>query len=183
MSDWDDNPPGPAEFAGIRLMRIPTGKRYQGVITSPAMVGRYTHFVRRRTIPHWDHDCPECLGGSEARWHGYISVYSLGGHAHSVLELTALAAGPVKEFFDRHGSLRGSEICAQRMGNAPNSPVQTQVNAADHDLRKIPQPVDLRAFLCTIWRIPLDGQTSRPAPATSNDDERIEAAKRNGDTQ
>jgi hypothetical protein len=183
MSDWYDDPPGPTEFAGIRLFRIPTGKIYQGVITSPTMVGRYTHYVRRRTIPHFDRDCPECLTGSEARWHGYISVYSLGGHAHSVLELTALAAGPIKEFQERHGSLRGSEIWAQRMGAAPNSPVQTRVNAADHDLRTIPQPVDLRAFLCTIWRIPLDGQADRPAPPTDKEIAAIEAAKGNGDSR
>jgi len=181
MSDWDDNPPGPTEFAGIRLIRVGKGQVLQGVITSPTMVGRYTHFVRRRTIPHFDHDCPECLNGSEARWHGYISIQHLGGHVHSVLELTALAAAPIKEFQERHGSLRGSELYARRVGNAPNSPVQTIVNAADHDLRKIPQPVDLRAFLCTIWRIPLDSAKAQSEQRNDPEDLAIEIGRGNGE--
>jgi len=180
MSDWDDNPPGPTEFAGIRLIRVPKGTIMQGVITSTTMVGRYTHFVRRRTIPHFDADCPECLSGSEARWHGYISIWAPTGHAHSVLELTALAAAPVKDFLDRHGSLRGAEIYAKRMGNAANSPVQVTVNAADWDLRKIPQPVDLRAFLCTIWRIPLEGKETGEDRRSPIDDLAVEKAKGNG---
>jgi hypothetical protein len=162
MSDWNDQPPSPAEFAGVRLIRVPKGTVLQGIITCDRMVGRFTHFVRRRTVPHVEKDCPECLNGSEPRWHGYISVWAPTGHAHSVLELTALAAAPVQDFQDRHGSLRGAEIYARRLGNAPNGPVQTTVNAADHDLRKIPQAVNLRAFLCTIWRIPLDNEPSPP---------------------
>ena len=181
MNDWDDNPPAPTEFAGIRLIRVPKGQVLVGIITSPTLVGRYTHFVRRRTIPHYDVDCQECLTGSEPRWHGYISIWSPTGHAHSVLELTALAAAPVKDFQDRHGSLRGAEIHAQRMGNAPNSPVQTRLDAADHDLRRIPQPVDLRAFLCTIWRIPLDAQASHADRLSPIDDQLTEARKGNGE--
>ena len=183
MNDWDDNPPGPTEFAGIRLIRVPKGMKLYGVITSTTMVGRYTHFVRRRTIPHFDQDCPECLTGSEARWHGYISIWAPTGHAHSVLEMTALAAAPVKAFQDRHGTIRGSDIEAQRMGNAANGPVRISIEAADHDLRKIPQPVDLRAFLCTIWRIPLDGKAANEDRKSPIDDLAVEEAKGNGEAR
>jgi hypothetical protein len=171
MDHWTDRPPAPTEFAGIRLLRVPPRACYDAIITSPKMVGRYTHFVNRRTVPHTDGDCQPCLDGHIPRWHGYVSIYNPATHSHSVLELTALAAGPLADFEDRHGSLRGAELRAQRIGSAPNSPVRCIVTAADHDQRKLPRAVDLRKFLCTIWRLPYTEPTQQqpPQPETQRD--------------
>jgi len=161
---WKNEPPAPTEFAGIRLGRVQAGRDYEAIITSDAMVGRDTHYWKRRTTPCTGPDCPCCLDGTPARWHGYLSVLSTRSRTHHVLELTALAAVPVAEYARRKGSLRGALIQARRLGNRPNSPVNLTCSASDADLRTLPRGVNLKRFLCTIWNIPYDCEDVTSAP-------------------
>lgn len=161
---WKNEPPTPTEFAGIRLLRVGTGKVADAIVTSDALVGRDTHYWKRRTTPCTGPDCPCCHDAVPARWHGYLSVLSTHNRIHYVLELTALAAAPVAEYAKRKGSLRGALIHAARLGNKPNSPVNVQISNSDADLRTLPHGLDLKRFLCTIWNIHEDYEELQPEP-------------------
>lgn len=157
---WQNEPPLPTDFAGIRLLRVPAKSFLRGIITSDKLVGAPTHYANRRTQPCQDKDCELCRDGNQPRWHGYISLIHTASNNHIVLELTALAAVPIKDWETRHGSLRGANIRAERPGNRDNSPVQCRLEAADHDLRVLPLGVHLVTFLEHLW----SPGTRPPAP-------------------
>ena len=161
---WKNEPPAPTEFAGVRLLRVGTGKVADAIVTSDILIGRDTHYWKRRTNPCTGPDCPCCLDAVPARWHGYLSVLSTHSRTHFVLELTALAAVPVAEYAKRKGSLRGALIHAARLGNKPNSPVNVQISGSDADLRTLPHGINLKRFLCTIWNVPYDCEDVEPEP-------------------
>lgn len=162
MDDWINRPPAPTEFAGIRLIRVATAKTLEAIITCDHLVGRNTHFAKRRTQPCTGPDCPWCADATPAHWHGYLSVLSTRNRTQLVLELTALAAGPVADYDDKKGSLRGAMLVAQRTGNRPNSPVQATISPSDADLRTLPRSVNLKKFLCALWSIPYESEHVRP---------------------
>jgi hypothetical protein len=153
MENWKNRPPAPNEFGGIRLLRVPKAKTLELLITSDHLIGCDTHFSHRRTIPCTGPNCPLCLDGSPARWHGYVSICSTRQNAQAVLELTALAAQPVIDYQDRHGSLRGARLKAMRVGNHDNSPVNCSLEPSDVDLRTLPAAVHLENFLTVIWHL------------------------------
>jgi hypothetical protein len=164
MDAWKDDPPPPREFGGIRLIRVDQQKGVDAYITCDRLVGRDTHFVNRRTVPCTGIDCPHDLDGVPARWHGYISICSIHLTTHAVLELTSLAAQPIKTYYERHGSLRGAHIKASRKGNKNNSPVACLLEPSDVDLRTLPRSVNLKRFLCVLWNIPDDAPNGQDAP-------------------
>ena len=153
MDNWKNRPPAPNEFGGIRLLRVPKAKSLEMLITSDTLIGCDTHFSHRRTIPCTGPGCPLCLDGSTPRWHGYISICSTRHTAQAVLELTALAAQPVMDYQDRHGSLRGARLKATRVGNHDNSPVHCSLEPSDVDRRTLPEGVHLENFLTVIWHL------------------------------
>jgi hypothetical protein len=169
---WSNRPPAPTEFAGIRLIRVPAGRELVAVITSTQLTGCYTHYVRRRTQPCLGQDCPHCLDGLQPRWHGYLSARSVSSATHYVLELTALAAGPVADYYDRQKTLRGARLHAKRLGSKPNSPVTTNVVPHDSDLRTLPREVNMPKYLALLWSLnghANDGQTDAHPPPYATD--------------
>jgi len=153
MINWSDHPPKPGDFAGVRLVRVPPQKTFEGLITSEKLQGCPTHYAERKTQPCTGDDCRHCLAGLTPRWLAYLSVWSTRTRAHLVLELTALASLPVDDYAARHGSIRGSLIVADRNGSRPNSPVTVSVRPDDSDHRLLPPEVDLRRFFDLLWHI------------------------------
>ena len=161
---WQNRPPAPTEFAGVRLYRVPPGKSVEAIITCEHMIGAVTHFAHRRTQPCTGPDCSLCIDGVPGRWHGYLSVWSTRNRTQHVLELTALAAFPVAKYDDRQSSLRGATINASRMGNRPNSPVTCSIAPTDLDLRTLPRAINLERFLMTLWSMREKSQDGEEKP-------------------
>lgn len=164
MDFWKNRPPAPNEFGGIRLIRVDKDRGLDAVITSNTLVGRDTHFTNRRTAACTGPDCSYCLDNVPARWHGYISICSTRLTSQAVLELTALAAQPIIDYQDRHGSLRGARLRASRKGNKHNSPVTCEVLPSDLDQRTLPRGVHLENFLAVIWHLDGKSQTGQGIP-------------------
>lgn len=165
---WQNRPPKPAEFAGVRLGRVQPGKDLEAIILSDKLLGCYTHFWRKRTVPCASPDCPACCDGIPARWHGYLSVWSTRTRLVTVLELTSLAGSAVADYEDRHGSLRGALLHARRLGSRPNSPVQIAITPNDCDLRTLPRQINIERFLETIWGLAETSQQSEVPPNIRN---------------
>jgi hypothetical protein len=153
MIQWTDQPPDPGEFAGIRLIRVPPKSIFEGVVTSPTLQGCPTHYAERRTQPCTGDACRHCLAGHLPRWLAYLSIQSQRTRAHVVLELTALAAGPIAEFAKRHATIRGTYLTAERTGARPNAPVHVNIRPHDSDQRILPPPVDLKRFFALLWHL------------------------------
>jgi hypothetical protein len=164
MDHWINRPPTPTEFAGIRLVRVPPNKTIEAIATSETLIGCNTHFAHRRTQPCNGPDCSLCLDGVPARWHGYISIFSTRSRTHAVLELTSLAAQPIADYQDRHGTLRGAQITATRIGNRPNAPVSVSICPCDVDLRTLPRPVCLQKFLTVLWNLETQSKDRQADP-------------------
>lgn len=169
MGNWQDRPPPPREFAGLRLTRVAKSKAITGIITCHEMVGRNTHFQHRRTVPCTGDTCDLCLEKNQNRWHGYVSLCSTRSTTQIILELTDLASQPIIAWYDRRGSLRGTRIIAERKGNFDNSPVSCTLEINDVDLRTLPESPDLRRFLTMLWKLPPengqgDGSTAPTPP-------------------
>jgi hypothetical protein len=128
FNNWQNRPPEPTEFAGIRLVRVGPGKSIEAIITCDHLIGANTHFAHRRTQPCTGPDCSLCRDAVPARWHGYLSIWSTRNRSQAVLELTALAAVPVADYDDRKGGLRGALITATHRCTLPSRP-KTEISA------------------------------------------------------
>lgn len=155
MFQFQKSPPADPRGNSLPLMRTPTNKPIQGIVTSSEMVGTRTHYYRGRTIPCDDTDCPACTDGIPWRWHGYVSVYSPGSHKTVLFELTAKAAEPLTQYFAAYGTLRGCEIIAKRANMSPNSRVLLQTKPADLEKITLPAEPNLLEALSIIWNIEL----------------------------
>jgi hypothetical protein len=182
MDHWINRPPKPTAFAGIRLLRVPAGRSLEGICTTPELIGCNTHYWHRHTTPCLGPSCPACLDGQPARWHGFVGYWSPSAHCQNVLELTALAAQPVIDYQDRHGTLRGATLKASRIGNRPNSPVQTVISPTDIDLRTLPKPIDLTKFLAVLWSLEKQDPTTPSSPDPRNSPRILTAAELEPDT-
>jgi hypothetical protein len=152
--NWTHKPPPPTEFAGLRLIRVGAGTRIAGICLSQQLLGCYTHYTRRRTIPCEGAGCQFCEDAGVPRWHGYLAIQSLATKNVAILELTALAAVPIAEYLERNGSLRGTRIDATRTGARNNAPVSATIQPADTDLRQLPREPNVQRFLEILWDAP-----------------------------
>jgi hypothetical protein len=151
MPIWQNEPPEPSDFAGIRIFRVAASATTTGFCTSSRITGCATHYAHRRTQPCEGAGCKICETHGPARWHGWIGLATIKSRYVAVLELTALAAQPLADYLLRHGSLRGALISASRIGNRSNSPVQCRIEPSDTDLRTLPPEIDMQRFLTTLW--------------------------------
>jgi len=162
MPDWSTSPPEERDYARIRLTRCPVGGSVGGIITSEQLVGCPTHWATHRTTPcsAWIdrsttpptvHSCDLCHTGSPVRWHGYVSYLNEISGREFVLEVTALCAKAIEEAQHRHGTLRGLRFSAHRISKRPNARVEIDFAATSIDVRTLPHPVDVQAFMATLW--------------------------------
>lgn len=155
MPIFSDTPPTDPRGPSFQIVRTPTGKPLAGIITSENLVGCYTHFYKRRTMPCERRDCEACQAGIPFRWHAYQSALIAKTHAHVIFECTAQAAQNFVEYREQHGTIRGCWFTASRMNFAPNARIIITCQPAD--LREIilPKPPDMIKCLAILWDFPI----------------------------
>jgi len=155
MPTFSDHPPLDPRGPSFQIVRTPTGKPLIGIITSESLVGTYTHFYKRRTIPcERSGQCEACLAGIPFRWHAYLSAY-LQNRAHVLFECTAQAAERFVEYRQAHGTTRGCRFTASRMNYAPNARVIITCKPANLTDIILPQPPDIIKVLAILWDFPI----------------------------
>lgn len=155
MPTFSDTPPLDPRGPSFQIVRTPTGQPLVGIITSDNLVGCYTHFWKRRTMPCERGDCEACRSGIPFRWHAYQSTYLAKSHAHVIFECTAQASERFVEYREAHGTIRGCYFTASRMNYAPNARII--INCRPADLREIilPKPPDIVKCLAILWDFPI----------------------------
>lgn len=151
MPQFSDTPPRNPKGVSFQIVRTPAGQPLIGIITSENLVGCFTHFWKRRTMPCKHPECDACKSGIPFRWHAYQSAYLTKTHAHVLFECTAQAAERFVEYREAHGSIRGCLFQASRANSAPNARLIIQCRPAD--LREIilPNPPDILGCLEILW--------------------------------
>lgn len=141
---------------GLPIRRTPAAGVLAAVITSPDMLGAYTHYYGGRTVPCARPDCKACADGLPYRWHGYVSAWDLRTAEHVLLEVTAAGAEPLVEYHRSHGTLRGCEIRASRPTKRHNGRVAIHTRPYDLKTARLPREPNLLAVLAHLWSLPLE---------------------------
>jgi len=165
MPTWNTRLPRRGTVNAFELKRCqPTGPT-KGIITCNNLLCCDTHYFGGRTIPcerivneHGktidDSRCLACRARQPWRPHAYVSVFNPKLHEHFIFECTDAAAQPLEEYFNANGSLRGCLMNAYRASTRPNGKVTIITSAYDLRNQHLPEPPNIIAALCTLWRLP-----------------------------
>lgn len=151
-----DDPRGPA----LPIRRTPAHRPLIAVVTSPDLIGTYTHYWKNRTMPCTKPDCEPCAQGQPYRWHAYMSCWESTSALHFLFEVTAQAAQHFVTYRQAHGTLRGCKFRATRWRSNPNGRVLIECKPANIVEQPIPQPPDLIAVLSILWNLPRSGMNA-----------------------
>ena len=133
------------------LIRCGT-KPFQGaVILSHDIVGCYTHYWCRRTIPCRKDGCPACEKGYSARWHGWVFVQSRKTASKGIFEFTAGASAGLDKYFKEHRTLRGAIINAWREPAKANGRLVIQLEESKMDASVLPKAIKILPILMRMW--------------------------------
>lgn len=151
MPQWDVPPPNRSSLDHLPLKRIGAKGNLRAAITSPAILGVWTHFMGGRTLACVAHDCPGCEAGMPRRWEGYLGVWTSGQSKHIILAVTPGAAIGIHDSAPDPQNLRGLVLVAERLGTRANARLQARVEPYDISQLKLPPIPDLKAHLLHIW--------------------------------
>jgi len=155
MIPFTHAPPEDSRGNGLPIIRTPRSRPIVAVVTCENVIGCPTHFWGGRTIPHDNVECEPCNNGSPWRWHGYVSAFDHRTGLHFLFENTARACEPFKDWFAKHGTLRGVKFEATRPQNRINGRVNIRLKSTDPIEFPIPQAPNIVACLAILWNIPL----------------------------
>lgn len=144
-----------ARFA-LPLLRTPAKGKLLGLITSPAFVGLDTHFWKGHTTPCLAPNCEACEKGMAATWHGYLAIFWPPTGRQSLFEFTAQAGLAIQEHLLKTGTLRGTNLSAQRAHSRANSRVLITLTPQKDLSITLPEPPPLIEVLAAIWKMPAD---------------------------
>jgi len=153
--NFSSTPPTDPRGIGLPLLRTPTATPLVAAFTCEKMLGCYTHFWGGRTVPHDATDCEPCRHGVPYRWHGYISAFDHRTGTAFLFETTARAAEPIREWQEKHGTLRGAKFEATRLHKRPNGRVQIRLKSLDLIEFPLPAPPCILSALAIIWNLPI----------------------------
>lgn len=148
---WADRPPPVKSLPHLPMKRLGPGEKLTGALTIHAMIGIYTHFWQRRTLPCGGEQCPACADNRPRRWEGYISLWTPTPSKHVIIALTPGAAADLSNELGPIGNDRGRIIVVERLGKRPNGRVVARAAEESRPESGLPPMPDLRAHLIHIW--------------------------------
>lgn len=151
-SNIPDDPRGPS----FPILRTPPGRALIAIVTSPNLVGCFTHYWKGRTVPCDAPNCEACQAGMPFRWHAYQSAYIRETSLHCLFECTAQAAEHFTDYREAHGTIRGCLFEARRYNNRHNARILIRCKPADLTGIILPKPPDLIRCLSILWGFPAD---------------------------
>jgi hypothetical protein len=135
----------------LPLKRIGAKGSLKAAITSPSILGVWTHFMGGRTLACLAQECPGCNAQMPRRWEGYLGILTAGDRKHIILAVTPGAAIGIADSAPDPNNLRGLILIAERLGVRANARLQARVEEADLSQVKLPAIPDLKAHLLHIW--------------------------------
>jgi len=181
MPQWLPTPPTPDDAVPYRLIRVPATGVVAGIVTCTDLVGCNTHYLHNRTTPcDGPGQCDACAEGYAYRWHCYASLLLTPGWEHVILELTAAASDPLRNYADHHGGPHGCRIRARRPSGRPNGRIVLECTPADLTGVRIPDPPNIQRILCHIWGVKYDAPDNRISTRIGAIDAQVSPQKGDG---
>src|SRR4030042_4235866 len=176
MPTWKNELPKNPTSRGFSIKRPPTQGTIRSILTADRLLVCDTHYWHGRTVPGErvlsdtgstldDSLCLPCRDKQGWRTHVYISAFEAKSRDHFIYECTDAAAKPLEEYYQANGTLRGCIINAYRPKGTPKGKVLLLTAAAALPQINLPNPPDVIAALCVIWRIPRVGMDKQLAYA------------------
>jgi len=160
----DDKPPRPGP--SIPVIRIKGGEQRLLIVLSPRLIGYWTHWGGKATMPCTGKElgCTGCSARPPwpSRWKGYLHALCLVKHYDCFLELTPAAAEMLSLQSDNAMSLRGVKIELRRTPGA-NGRLKLIVHNRTLTMNDLPEPKDPMVSLAKLWGI------------NNDDDEQLQA--------
>jgi hypothetical protein len=162
MWNFSHSAPEEAIAPGMRLVRAPTKGKAEAIIVSAKAIGTYTHYWRRRTIPHDESACEPCQNGNSPRWHAWVTIWLPKTKEMAIFETTAQASRSFDKFFQLEGSLRGARMTAHRPSETENGRVFLRLERWSNTLEDLPCDIDLAGQLQIIWGLHVNRPPMQP---------------------
>lgn len=156
------------------LFRVPAKGMGRAIVVSHDVVGADTHYWRGRSQPCSGDKCEACEDGQSPRWRGYLAVMSPKSGRVVILEITAAAAGAIEAYFNKHRTLRGAGIVAERVGQKPNGRLRLMLTPPAAEIDQLPKAPQIQRLLARIWGLNQD------RTATGVDEQKLRLAKDDG---
>lgn len=171
----------------LEMLRIPAKGLTRAIIFTNEMLALPVHFWQGVTTPCFQPaHCDPCELGREYRWKAWHGVWNSKTGQVRILELTARANKCIEDLANKHGTTRGIEIQAHRVGGRENGRIVIDCRTISLSGFDLPDNIDLRPILCNIWGIDEHGQFTdkRKRRASWSEKRAAEAVEipRQGDT-
>lgn len=153
MPTFTEEPDGSERKFVMPIMRTPTKKSIEAIITCNKVVGTNTHWYGGRTIPCEIPKCEACDKGVSWKWHGYVSAVTPKDNDHFLFEMTAAAHDAIKVYKKNQPDLRGCFFKASRPSSRVNGRILIRTKKWESNLELLPDPPDIAAILCHIWNV------------------------------
>lgn len=153
MPTYSHNIPDQPSGHALPIRRTPAYGALTATVTTPDLIGCYTHYFHGRTTPCEKPNCDACNEGIPYRWHAYLAALDKKTALHFIFEVTAAGAEPFTTYRDHHGTLRGCLFQAQRWRQRPNGRILIQTKPADLTGILLPAPPDMVKCLATLWSL------------------------------
>jgi hypothetical protein len=149
--DWKE-PEEVVVLPQIPILSPGPGGTVAAFITSPKVLGVQTHWVGKRTRPHFrdTSSCEGCLLGNPMRWKGYLAGMVPPRGLMVLIEITWEAYRGCLALQGKCGDLVGRKIELHRMGQATNGKIVAKVSDEVAEAKNWPT-FDVREALERIW--------------------------------
>jgi hypothetical protein len=154
MLRLSNRPPEDRKNQAWPLLRVPTTATLKAAILQPTVIGVVTHFYGGRTLPCQVENCKACQDDAPTSWHSYTACQRAKDHDLFLLELTAAASEALFMYEAANPSLRGCLITCSRPKQIPNGRIVLRTEPLDLSKISLPEPPNVVALLCKIWRLP-----------------------------
>jgi len=151
MFQFNDSAPDEAITPGMRLVRTPSKGKVDAIIVSAKAIGTWTHYWRKRTIPHDDSACEPCQNGNSPRWHAWVTIWLPRTKELCIFETTAQASRAFDKYYAAEGTLRGAKMFAWRPSESENGRVFLRLERWSNTTEDLPCDIDLAHQLRIIW--------------------------------
>lgn len=157
--DFAPNPRSGKKQFEWRIVRTPKKGKLEFVILSAKSLGCFTHFLDKRTQPHFKENCPCENTTMKLEYHSYVAAQEEGTLRKIVVEFTERVDGIVLEWLARHRTLRGCRMKMSRMGASHCGKIFVEIAEQAAELPEATKVADVQAIMFHIWKIqPLEAQ-------------------------
>jgi hypothetical protein len=159
--NWGNVPQAPTVRTRAELISPRTTQGFRAVLTGETIVGVWTHYLDRRTIPCAGAGCFCQNGGVGSKWYGYCSCILEKTGGEYLLEFTRNAGQMLISLLESGDSCRGKTVFLRRRTNKLCSPVDASLIETVYS-GHLPKGFDPVPVLLNIWNIHFRSEVHQP---------------------